>query len=84
MNAVVRTWLIEMEGFLDFEDMCRRIACSYANDGLVVARGPALLQRTSNPLCAHFDIVGLKTNTTKTEAMIFLPGGIRTCLTVDA
>ena len=35
-------------------------------------------------LTVLFDRVGLRTNTTKTEAMVFLPGRIRTPLTAES
>ena len=59
-------------------------AVFYTNDGLIAARDPALLQRTFDILIGLFDRVGLATNETKTEVMVFLPGRIRTCLTEDA
>ena len=83
VDAVVRPWLMESEGSIDFADVRRLLACFYADDGLIVARDPVLLQRAFDSLCTHFDRVGLKTNTTKTEALVFLPGRIRTCLTAD-
>ena len=67
-----------------FDNIRRLLAVFYADDGLIVARGPAVLQRAFDSRCAHFDRVGLQTNTTKTKAMVFLPGRIRTCLTDGA
>ena len=49
-----------------------------------MARDLTVLQRAFDSLCAHFNRVGLKTNTSKTGVMVFLPGRILTCLTVDA
>ena len=69
---------------MDFQDVRRLLAVFYADDGLIAARDPAVLQRAFDSLCSHFDRVGLKTNTTKTEAMVFLPGRIRTCLTAES
>ena len=69
---------------MTFTDIRRLLAIFYADDGLIVARDPAVLQRAFDSLCSHFDRVGLKTNTTKTEATVFLPGRIRTCLTSEA
>ena len=47
--------------------------CFYADGGLLAARDPEHLQLAFDLLTALFDRVGLKTNTTKTEAMPFLP-----------
>ena len=77
----MREWerqLIERGGGLN--DVRRLFACFYADDGLLVAREPKHLQTAFNLLTLLFDRVGLETNTTKTEAMVFLPGRIRTCL----
>ena len=75
---------MQVEGHVDFADVRRLLAVFYADNGLIVTRDPAVLQRAFDSLCAHFDRVGLKTNTTKTEAMVFLPGRIRTCLTAES
>ena len=50
----------------------------------MVTRKPEHLQLDFNLLTALFDQVGLQTNTLKTEAMIFLPGRVRTCLSEEA
>ena len=42
------------------------------------------MQDAFDLLIALFDRVGLATNETKTEVMVFLPGRIRTCLSEDA
>ena len=44
---------------------------------MLAARDPEHLQITFDLLTSLFDMVGLKTNTSKTEAIIFLPGRIR-------
>ena len=59
------------------------LACFYADNGLIVLRDPDFLQRAFDALTDLFDRVGLKTNTTKTETMAFLPGAIRTRLSED-
>ena len=56
----------------------------YADDGLVVARDPGKLQIAFDVLTGLFDRVGLKTNTDKTEAVVFLPGKLRTSLTAKS
>ena len=75
---------MEVGGLMDFTNVRHLLAVFYTDNGLIVARDPVVLQRAFNSLCAHFDRVGLKTNTTKTEVMVFLLGRIRTCLTDDA
>ena len=51
---------------------------------MVVVRDPKHLQIAFDLLTTLFDSVGLKTNTLKTEAMVFLPGKIRTGLFKEA
>ena len=85
VDAIVREWVFQMEqaGF-NAADIRVIAAVFYADDGLIAARDPTLLQDAFNLLTALFDRVGLETNDTKTEAMVFLPGRIRTCLSEDA
>jgi hypothetical protein len=84
VDAVVRAWLLEVTGSMDILDVRLLLACSYADDGLIVVRDPSLLQRAFDSLYSLFNRVGLKTSTKKTKAMVFLPGRIRTCLSADA
>ena len=42
-------------------------------------RDPVKLQQAMDVLIALFERVGLRTNTTKTKAMVCVPGRIRTC-----
>jgi hypothetical protein len=63
VDAVVRAWMIEIDGVMEIADMRRLLACFYADDRLIVAHDPALLRWAFNSLCALFDRVGLKTNT---------------------
>ena len=91
VDAIVREWvrILWDEHCSGFEDVWQLLAAFYADDGLVVARNPEHLQLAFDVLITLFDRVvfdrvGLKTNTTKTESMIFLPGRIRTPLTVEA
>ena len=72
-----------MQG-VDTEDIRRIIACFCADARLVASRDAPTLQKYFDMLTALFDQVGLRTKTTKTEFMIFLPGCIRTPLTQDA
>ena len=86
VDAIVREWvrvLQEVHG-MGLEDVRRLLACFYADDGMIVARDPDDLQVAFDVLTGLFDRVGLRTNTTKTEAMVFLPGKIRTPLTAES
>ena len=56
----------------------------YADDRLLAARDLKVLQDSFDILISLFERVGLETNTTKTEMMVFLPGRIRTGLSEDA
>ena len=69
---------------MGMDDVRRLMACFYADNGLIVPRNPEDLQVAFDVLTGLFNRVGLRTNTTKTEAMVFLPGKIRTLLTVEA
>ena len=84
VDTVVRACLMEIDGVMDITDVHRLLACFYTDDGLLVARNPVLLHWTFNSLCAFFDCIGLNSNTTRAEAMVFLPGCIHTCLSADA
>ena len=44
LDVVVRAWLMEVEGHLDFEDVRCLLAMFYVNDGLIVAHDPVVLQ----------------------------------------
>ena len=63
---------------------CGCLPIFLGNAGLIVARNPEHLPLAFNVLIATFDRAGLKTNTTKTEGIVFLPGRIRTPLTSEA
>ena len=58
-------------------------AVFYADDGLVATRDPKALPASFDILVSLFEQVGLATNTTKMEVMVFLPGQIRTVLSED-
>ena len=70
VDAVVRTWLMKLDGVVEITDVCRLLACFYAEDGLITTRDPALLQWTFTSLFVLFNGVGIKTNTKKTEVII--------------
>ena len=83
-DAVVRYWLsvvcddntIPNEGVgHNVRDL---IALFYADDGLIASRDSEWLQQSIDVLTDLFARVGLKTNTTKTKAMICTPGYIAT------
>ena len=85
VDAIVREWIYQMvaTGF-DTTDIRVIAAVFYADDGLIATRDPAVLQDAFDLLTDLFDRVGLATNETKTEVMVFLPDRIRTCLSEDA
>ena len=55
------------------------LAAFYADDGLLQSRDPVRLQAAADTLLGLFERAGLKTNTKKTQAMVCIPGKIRTC-----
>jgi hypothetical protein len=84
VDAIVREWLTQVIGAEVAEagvgeEIRKLLACFYVDDGIIVSRDPAFLKECIDKLVALFDRVGLKTNTTKTEAMTFLPGNTRGC-----
>ena len=79
-DAVVHSWLIGVDGIMKITNVLRFLACFYAGGGLIVTRDLTLLQRAFDSFCELVDRVGIKTNTKKPEAMVFLPGRIHTCL----
>jgi len=88
VDAIVREWLRQMlgaeaaaEGYGDFVKVF--LALFYADDAIIAHRDPAWLQESLNVLIELFERVGLRTNTSKTKAMICVPGKIRTCLTTS-
>ena len=62
----------------------RLLTCFYVDDGILASPDPTFLQDAFNKLVDLFERVGLRTNTTKTEAMTFLPGKIRQSLSEEA
>ena len=47
------------------EEICQFLAAFYADDGLVQARCPVMLQTSLDTLISLFDHVGLSTNVSK-------------------
>ena len=89
VDAVVREWLRQVlgeevaSGELGLE-IRRLLTCFYVDDGVLASTDPTFLQDAFDRLVDLFERVGLRTNTTKTEAMTFLPGKIRNCLSEQA
>ena len=85
VDAIIREWerLLVIRR-IPLSEICTLIAIFYANDGLIAARNPKTLQTAVDLLTGLFDCVGLQTNTTKTEVMVFVPGKIRTFLLESA
>jgi len=86
-DAVVREWLHQLAqggnavAAQDLEAVIKeRLIAFYADDGFLASRDPEWLQQAFNLLIPIFEGVGLKTNTTTTKAMNFVPGHIRTPL----
>jgi hypothetical protein len=82
VDAIIRAWLASLddgaettEGF--GHNVFDKIACFYADDGMIGARDNEWLQVAILRLTYLFDRIGLQTNTTKTEAMTCLPGPIQ-------
>jgi len=79
VDAIVREWLRQVLGEEAAksgisEEVRGFLAAFYADDGLVQSRCPDQLQSSFDILIALFDRVGLRTNTTKTKAMVCIPG----------
>ena len=96
-DAIVREWLREVfgddvaaRGFTATESPEAKqltrlfVALFFADDGYIASRDPDLLERAIGILSGLFERVGLRTNTTKTEAMICTPGKIRTRLSGES
>ena len=85
VDAIVREWIFQMEASGFGTANIRDIAAVFsADDGLISARDPTLLQGVFDLLTALFDRVSLETNNSKTKVMVFLLGRICTCLSKDA
>ena len=73
VDAVIREWLRQVLGERVAADgigvqIRLLLAAFYADDGLVQSRDPEFLQFSFDILVGLFESVGLRTNTTKTEA----------------
>ena len=88
VDAIIREWIHQVGG----NDAARSgmgeelqlqnfLSIFYADNGLIQARCPERLQSSFTILVKLFEHVGLRTNTSKTKAMVCVPGRIGTCLT---
>ena len=85
VGVIVRDWMRQLEEKgVDTEDIHQIVACFCADNGLTAARDPLTLQKATDASAALFERCGPKTNTTKMEAIMFVPGRIRTPLTEEA
>ena len=85
VDAIIREWeRLLIIRRIPLGEIRTLIAIFYADDGLIAARDPKTLQTAVDLLTGLFDRVGLQTNTTKTEVMVFVPGKIRTFLSESA
>ena len=76
VDAVIREWLRQVLGNRVAADgigtqIRLLLAAFYADNGLVQSRDPEFLQFSFDILVGLFERVGLRTNTTKTEAHVF-------------
>ena len=89
-DAVVREWIrilreggaFEEHELLEF--MNSFFAIFYVDDAYLASRDAGFLQHALDILVNLFKRVGLKTNTSKTQAMICTPGQIRTQLPTES
>jgi hypothetical protein len=89
-DAVVREWIrilreggaFEEHELLEF--MNSFFAIFYVDDAYLASRDAGFLQHALDILIDLFERVGLKTNTSKTQAMICTPGRIRTQLPTES
>ena len=84
VDAIVREWLRRTIGDGAMaagigEEIRSFLAAFYADDGLIQSRDPARLQTSLDTLVSLFERVSLRTNTSKTKTMVWVPGRIRTC-----
>jgi hypothetical protein len=89
VDAVVREWFqvlreeSELEGGELGKMMDALFAIFYVDNACIVARYPIFLQQAIDGLVSMLERVGLKTNITKTKAMICPPGKIWLQLLAD-
>lgn len=61
------------------EEIRSFLVAFYADNGLLQLRDLVHLQAAADILVGLFECAGLKTNTSKTQAMVYIPGKVRTC-----
>ena len=84
VDAVVREWLRQTLGNEAItsgigEEIRSFLAAFYADDGILQSWDPIRLQTAADILVGLFERVGLKTNTSKTQAMVCTLGKMRQC-----
>jgi hypothetical protein len=90
VDAVVREWLqiLKVKSGLEWEELDEMMdalfAIFYVEDVYIAARKPVFLQWAIDGLVSTFECVGLKTNISKTKAMIYTPGKIGLQLPADS
>jgi hypothetical protein len=90
VDALVREWLkiLKDESGLEGEELDKMMddlsAIFYVDYAYIAARDPVFLQRVIDGLVSFFECVGLKTNISKTKAMICTPGKIWLQLPADS
>ncbi len=90
VDAMVREWLqiLRDESGLEGEELDKMMdalfAIFYVDDVYIAARDPVFLQWAIDGLVSTFEHVGLKTNISKTKAIICTPGKIQLQLPADS
>jgi hypothetical protein len=90
VDAVVREWIWELQECGEFKEgeilefMATFFAIFYVNDAYLTSRDVGFLQHALDILVDLFERVGLETNTSKTQTMIFTPGRIQTELPTES
>ena len=83
VDAVIREWLRQVLGTKAAkhgygDSVAIFLAIFYADDAVIAARDPVLLQKVLDNLVGLIERVRLRTNTLKTKVMTCLPGKIQT------
>ena len=81
VDAIIREWeQLLIIRRIPLGQIRTLIAVFHTDNRLIASRNPKTLQTAVDLLIGLFDRVGLQTNNTKTEVMVFVPGKIRTLL----
>ena len=85
VDAIIREWeRLLIIRRISLGKIRTPIAAFYVDDGLIASCSPKTPQTAVDLLTGLFDRVGLQTNTTKTEVMVFVPSKICTALSKRA